>query len=166
MLSWLWFFYILLFLYCSYVYFILLYGRQTDTEISEDSSPGHHQESNIATSPTSQLLHSGELHPTPRAPGALRHPVGGGDGQADPLSVPEAAVQRGRWPTGWSSLAYERGSMWTARTSENWQDCKLNQGLKPQTIARLKMIFFCFNCWKIADLQAHIAPPSGTLWAL
>ena len=27
-------------------------------------------------------------------------------------------------------------------------------------------IMLCFNCWKIADLQAHIAPPSGAIWAL
>ena len=26
-------------------------------------------------------------------------------------------------------------------------------------------IRLCFNCWKIADLQAHSAPPSGALWA-
>ena len=27
-------------------------------------------------------------------------------------------------------------------------------------------IMLCFNCWKIADLQAQIAPASGAIWAL
>ena len=36
------------------------------------------------------------------------------------------------------------------------------QGLKPQDWKW----FFCSNYWKIADLQAHSAPPRGALWAL
>ena len=50
---------------------------------------------------------------------------------------------------------------------DSWsKDLNWKRSLQENIYSEICPTFLCFNCWKIADLQAHSAPPSGALWAL